>query len=148
VRIRNLLAGTALAGSLVAGALAIAPAASADAASADQAQSAQSDRHNFGPYYSNGSENGSHESYFRGYWQKRSGHYYFYGDLYDRHHNDHDYSYVWFKYYDQHGNFHRNWYRSDDRRHFEGIRFKRDFQIRVCEGDSRNDGCGGYHDVF
>ncbi|MEV1248080.1 hypothetical protein ACIBO2_55875 [Nonomuraea sp. NPDC050022] len=147
--IRHLLAGTALAGSMVAGALAIAPTAQADAATATQAQSAQAGpRHFFGPYFSNGSENGGHESYFKGYWQKRGGNYYFYGDLYDRHHNDGDYSYVWFQYYDRHGDFHRNWYRSDDRRHFDSIRFKRDFKIQVCEGGSRNSGCGGWHDVF
>lgn len=147
--IRHLLAGTALAGSMVAGALAVAPSAQADAATASQAQSAQAGpKHFFGPYFSNGSENGGHESYFKGYWQKRGGNYYFYGDLYDRHHNDGDYSYVWFKYYDRHGNFHRNWYRSDDRRHFDSIRFKRDFKIQVCEGGSRDSGCGGWHDVF
>lgn len=138
-----------MAGALVAGVVA-APAAQADTAIATEAQSVQAGpKHNFGPYYSNGSEDVQRESYFRGYWQKRGGKYYFSGDLGDRHNGDGDYSYVWFKYYDSSGNFHRNVYRTDDRRrHFEEIRFKRDFKVRVCEGNTRDSGCGSYHDVF
>ncbi|MGP4101698.1 hypothetical protein [Nonomuraea sp. KM90] len=137
-----------MAGALLAGAGA-APAAQADTATTTQAKAVQAGpKHNFGPIYSNGTESLPKESYFRGYWQKRGGNYYFSGDLGDRHNGDGDYSYVWFKYYDSSG-FHRDVYRSDDRRrHFGEIRFKRDLKIRVCEGNTRNSGCGSYKDVF
>jgi hypothetical protein len=133
---------------MLASAVAAAPAqASTDSSAATQ--TTQSDRHhNRGPYYSHGSEDQRHESYWSGYWQKRDGHYYLYGDVYDRHHGDHDYSYVWYRYYDRGGNLHRDYYRSDDHRHISGIQFTRDFDVRVCEGDSPSDGCSRYYDVY
>jgi hypothetical protein len=149
--------GAALTGALAAG-LAAAPAAqaaisapaaqaaTADSSSAVQAQTAPR-RHFIGPYFSDSREDRRHESYFRGYWYKKSGGYYFTGDLFDRH-RDRDGSYVWFKWYDRFGKFHKQSYRTDGRRHFAPIRFKRDFDVRVCEGRSSSSGCGGWHDVF
>ncbi|MDF5751510.1 hypothetical protein [Spongiactinospora sp. TRM90649] len=141
---RNLLVGAALAGSLATGLATPAVASASASASASVAPS----RHHFGPYYSNSSESFSHESYFKGYWYKQSGKYYFAGDLFDRHRSDRDYSYVWFRWHDKFGRFHQKSYKTFGRLHFNPFQFKRDFDLRVCEGRTPTSGCGGWHDVF
>ncbi|MEO3811662.1 hypothetical protein ABGB17_21930 [Sphaerisporangium sp. B11E5] len=154
--IRNLLVSTALAGSLAAGlAAATAPAASASAAgTSGSAVAAQASRHFFGPIYSHygRGEDRGHRSYFKGYWEKSSGRYWFYGSLFDRD-RDRDYSYVWFRWHDDRG-FHTKYYKTFGKLSFNkfgGFRKSNgfdDFDIRVCEGDNRFDDCGGYKDVF
>ncbi|GAA1278656.1 hypothetical protein GCM10009677_36250 [Sphaerisporangium rubeum] len=153
--LRNLLVSTALAGSLAAGLAAVtAPAASASAAGTSGTAAAQSSRHFFGPIHSRfgrGEDSGD-RSYFKGYWTKSDGRYWFYGSLFDRDH-DRDYSYVWFRWHDDRG-FHTKYYKTFGRLNFSkfgGFRKSDgfdDFDIRVCEGDDRFDDCGGYKDVF
>ncbi|PZG51058.1 hypothetical protein C1I98_09285 [Spongiactinospora gelatinilytica] len=143
---RNLLAGAALAGSLsvLTAGITVAPAAHASAA----VTTGWAAKHHFGPYFSQGHESFARESYFKGYWYKAGGKYYFAGDLVDRHRNDRDYSYVWFKWYDRFGRFHKSYYKTFGHKHFNPFAFKRDFDVRVCEGDTPTSGCGGWHDVF
>ncbi|WP_326819902.1 hypothetical protein [Streptosporangium sp. NBC_01756] len=150
---RTLLVGAALTGSLAAG-LAVAPAqaATAGAATVQQAQSPQ--RHFFGPYHSRfgGGENFGHRSYFKGYWYKDGGRYWFFGDLFDRD-RDRDYSYVWFRWHNRSG-FHTKVFKTFGHRHFSTYGgFKKssgfnDFKIRVCEGDNSFDDCGNWGDAF
>lgn len=148
MNIRTILAGTAAAGALAA-ALVSAPAANA-------ATAASPFKHFFGTTYSGyGSGHGEHRSdrsYFgKGYWFNDGGRYWFYGDLFDRDH-DHEYSYVWFRWHDDHGT-HFTSYRTFGHKHighFGGFRKSGgfdDFDIRVCEGGPSED-CGGWHDVF
>ncbi|WP_214414901.1 hypothetical protein [Sphaerisporangium fuscum] len=176
-KIRNLLAGTALAGSLAVG-LAAAPAAHASATEATgsaaeatgsaaeatgsaagatgSAATAQAlgSRHFFGPIYSGfgHGEGRGDRSYFKGYWIGSGGRYYFSGSLLDRDH-DHQYSYVWFRWHDDHG-FHTRFFRTFGRYdldRFGGFRRSDgfdDFDVRVCEGRSGTSDCGGYTDVF
>jgi len=153
-KIRKALVGGALAASL-AGALAATPAMAAAApAQAAPALSAQAPRHFFGPIYSrfsNGEDFG-HRSYFKGYWNKDHGRYWFTGDLYDRD-GDHQYSYVWYRWHDN-GGTHVSYYKTFGHRHFDrwgGFRKSsgfNDFDIRVCEGGNRFADCGGWQDVF
>jgi hypothetical protein len=157
-KIRNLLVSTALAGSLAAGLAAVTtPAASASTEGASGtavATQAQAKRHFFGPIYSRfgGGESFGKRSYFKGYWEKSGGRYWFYGSLFDRD-RDRDYSYVWFRWHDDRG-FHTKYYKTFGRLNFNkfgGFRKSSgfdDFDIRVCEGDNRFDDCGSYKDVF
>ncbi|MEV4244018.1 hypothetical protein AB0J63_11460 [Streptosporangium canum] len=150
---RTLLVGAALAGSLAAG-LAVAPAQAATAATAGAQQAQSPQKHFFGPYYSTfgGGESFGHRSYFKGYWYKDGGRYWFFGDLVDRD-RDREYSYVWFKWHDNSGS-HVKYYKTFRGRHFDkfgGFKKSRgfdDFKIRVCEGDNRFDDCGGWGDAF
>ncbi|GIH89401.1 hypothetical protein ACFFMN_14620 [Planobispora siamensis] len=154
-KLRTVLAGTALAGSLAAG-LAAAPAAmAATADTATAAQQAQAPKkHFFGPYYSKfgGGESFGKRSYFKGYWYKDNGRYWFFGDLFDRD-RDREYSYVWFRWHDKFGT-HTKYYKTFGHRHFDKFGgFKKsngfdDFKIRVCEGDNRFDDCGNWGDAF
>lgn len=154
-KIRSILVGTALAGSLAVG-LAAAPAAQAAQAStsttATAASASSPSKHFFGPYYSRfgGDEDRGDRSYFKGYWYKNNGKYYFSGDLFDRD-RDRDYSYVWFKWHNDSG-YHTSYYKTFNRFHYEHS-FKRssgfdDFKVRVCEGDNRFDDCGSWGDAF
>jgi hypothetical protein len=138
----------------LAGGVALSPAAQAATADSSAAQTAAQApfRHFFGPYYSgyHGNEHRSDRSYFKGYWFKDNGRYYFSFDGFDRD-RDHQYSYYWVRYHDGHG-FHTNVYRDFDRFHYSHI-FSRssgfnDFQVRVCEGGSPNSDCGSYHNIF
>ncbi|MBB5138814.1 hypothetical protein HNP84_008572 [Thermocatellispora tengchongensis] len=90
----------------------------------------------------------SHDGYFKGYWYKKHGRYYFGGDLVDVDRGDREYTYVWFKWYDRFGRFHQDYYKTFGKIHFKDFVFKKDFDVRVCEGDSRFDNCGSWHDVF
>ncbi|MBG0813626.1 hypothetical protein [Planomonospora sp. ID82291] len=152
---RTLLAATVLAGSLAAG-LAAVPAQAATAGTATVAafQEAQGSKHFFGPYHSTfgGGEGFGKRSYFKGYWIKQDGRYWFHGDLFDRD-RDREYSYVWFRWHDKFG-VHTKYYKTFGSRHFTKFGgFKKssgfdDFKIRVCEGDDRFDDCGGWGDAF
>ncbi|GAT66419.1 hypothetical protein PS9374_02069 [Planomonospora sphaerica] len=152
---RTLLAATALTGALAAG-LAAAPAqaSTAGTATAAASQEAQGSKHFFGPYYSKfgGGEGFGKRSYFKGYWIKQDGRYWFHGDLFDRD-RDREYSYVWFRWHDKFGT-HTKYYKTFGGRHFTKFGgFKKsngfdDFKIRVCEGDDRFDDCGGWGDAF
>jgi hypothetical protein len=144
VRIRNLLAGAAVGGALLAGTVAAAPAQ----ATTDSSAGAQSVSRHYHRWYSNSNESHNHEGYWYGYWEKRGSHYYVNGDLYDRHHGDGDYSYVWYRYYDSRGNFHKDYYRTNDHNRISEIRFTRDFDVRVCEGDTRDSGCSWWYDLY
>ncbi|WP_326646443.1 hypothetical protein OG884_17620 [Streptosporangium sp. NBC_01755] len=151
---RALLAGAALAGSLLAG-VAVAPAAMASASTATATQQAQTSSKNFfGPYYSGfgQGEDFGHRSYYKGYWTKESGRYWFYGDLFDRD-RDRSYSYVWFKWHDRFGShtkvFKTRGHSDIDRfGGFKGSSGFDDFKIRVCEGTDKFDDCGRWGDAF
>ncbi|WP_030915941.1 hypothetical protein [Streptosporangium amethystogenes] len=147
---RALLAGAALAGSLLAG-VAMAPAATASTAP-QQAQTFS--KHFFGPYYSGfgQGEDFGHRSYYKGYWTKEDGRYWFYGDLFDRDH-DRSYSYVWFKWHDRFGS-HTKVFKTlghGDVDRFGGFKKSSgfdDFKVRVCEGTDKFDDCGRWGDAF
>ncbi|MER5624755.1 hypothetical protein ABT061_27350 [Streptosporangium sp. NPDC002544] len=155
---RALLAGAALAGSLLAG-VAVAPAATASTAgtttTATALQQAQTfSKHFFGPYYSGfgRGEDFGHRSYFKGYWTKEGGRYWFYGDLFDRD-RDRSYSYVWFKWHDRFGS-HTKVFKTlghgdiDRFGGFKGSSGFDDFKVRVCEGTDKFDDCGRWGDAF
>ncbi|MBG0827749.1 hypothetical protein HS041_08230 [Planomonospora sp. ID67723] len=153
-KFRTILVGTALAGSLAAG-LAAAPAQAATAGTATSAEQVQGPKkHFFGPYYSKfgGGESFGKRSYFKGYWYKDDGRYWFFGDLFDRD-RDREYSYVWFKWHDRFGH-HVKYYKTFGGKHFDkfggfkGSNGFDDFKIRVCEGDNRFDDCGSWGDAF
>ncbi|GAA2864887.1 hypothetical protein GCM10010517_24130 [Streptosporangium fragile] len=153
---RAIIAGTALAGSLLAG-TAAAPAAMASTAGTAvgaAAQEAQGAKHFFGPYYSKfgGGESFGKRSYFKGYWTKSGGRYWFYGGLFDRD-RDRQYSYVWFKWHDRFGH-HTKVFKTFGHSGFSkfgGFSKSKgfdDFKIRVCEGTDKFDDCGGWGDAF
>ncbi|MFI6506585.1 hypothetical protein ACIBCT_03190 [Streptosporangium sp. NPDC050855] len=157
--IRTALVGATLAGSLAAG-VAAAPASTASTAPASTASAAvvqeaqASGKHFFGPYHSGfgRGESFGKRSYFKGYWTKDGGRYWFYGDLFDRD-RDRDRSYVWFKWHDRFGS-HTKVFKTSGRSHFHRFGgFKKsngfdDFKIRVCEGDDKFDDCGRWGDAF
>ncbi|MBB2909394.1 hypothetical protein FHS43_000640 [Streptosporangium becharense] len=161
---RALLAGAALAGSLLAGGLA-APAATAATVpaaapvpaaplSAPAVSAALGGKHFFGPYHSafGGGESFGKRSYFKGYWVKTGGRYWFYGDLVDRDRDRH-YSYVWFRWHDRSGHHTKVFktFRHAGFAEFGGFRTSKgfdDFKIRVCEGTDKFDDCGGWGDAF
>jgi hypothetical protein len=151
--IRTILAGTAVVGALAAGLIAT-PAQAATSTATTAATASGPSKHFFGPYYSRygSGESFGDRSYFKGYWYKQDGRYWFFGDLFDRDH-DREYSYVWFKWHDDFG-FHTSYYKTFGRKHFDrfgGFQRSRgfdDFKIRVCEGDNRFDDCGSWGDAF
>ncbi|GAA0386850.1 hypothetical protein Acor_25550 [Acrocarpospora corrugata] len=152
--IRRIMVGAALAGALAAGVLA-APAANAAAAPAAAAASAPT-KHFFGNFYSkwhpSEDDDFGHRSYFKGYWYKKDGYYWFVGDLFDRD-RDNEYSYVWYRYRDGSGYHEKYFGKSKSHLHFNNFaKFKsgkfNDFDIRVCEGDNRFEDCGGWGDAF
>ncbi|WP_433251494.1 hypothetical protein ACQPYK_06110 [Streptosporangium sp. CA-135522] len=152
-KIRTLLTGAALAGSLAAG-LAVTPAQAATAGASAAQQVQGPSKHFFGPYYSGfgAGEDFGHRSYFKGYWYKDGGRYWFFGDLFDRD-RDREYSYVWFKWHDRSG-YHTKVFKTFGHQRFAGYGgFRRsggfdDFKIRVCEGRDKFDDCGGWGDAF
>ena len=147
-KIRSILAGTALVGAVAAG-LAVSPAAHASTASATTVERGN---HFFGPYYSDygHGEHRSDRSYFKGFWFKKHGYYYFDAYAYDRDH-DHEYTYFWIKWHDSFG-FHVKYYKTFNKFHyvhkFKGSSGFNDADFHVCEGDFPSDDCGSYHDVF
>ncbi|WP_449062565.1 hypothetical protein [Planomonospora algeriensis] len=118
------------------------------------AQEAQSSKHFFGPYHSGfgKGESFGERSYFKGYWVKDGGRYWFHGDLFDRDH-DRSYSYVWFKWHDRSG-YHTKVFKTFGHSHYKsygGFKKSRgfdDFKIRVCEGTNKFDDCGRWYDAF
>jgi hypothetical protein len=151
VKIRNILAGTAVVGALAAG-LAASPAANASTASAASAATADSSRHFFGPYYSDygHGEHRSDRSYFKGFYFKSHGYYYFDSFAFDRDH-DNEYTYFWIHWHDDFGS-HVKYYKTFGTFHyahkFKGSSGFDDADFRICEGDFPSDDCGSYHDVF
>ncbi|GAA5044895.1 hypothetical protein HNP84_004740 [Thermocatellispora tengchongensis] len=151
-KIRTIVAGAAVAAALSIG-LAAAPAQAATPAAAPvkAATSAKVTAQDgaattFGRTFKYWAD--SHDGYFKGYWYKKHGFYYFGGDLVDVDRGDREYTYVWFKWYDKFGRFHQNYYKTFGKIHFKDFIFKKDFDVRVCEGDHKLDNCGGWHDVF
>lgn len=150
-KLQALVAAAATAGTLAAG-LAIAPAAQAAAPAA--AQAAAPKKHFFGPYYSGfgKGETFGKRSYFKGYWYRTGGRYWFFGDLIDRDF-DRQYTYVWFRWHDRFG-FHTKVFRTLGKKRFikfggfrVGTGFD-DFKIRVCEGRNQFADCGKWGDAF
>ncbi|MBO3747157.1 hypothetical protein J5X84_13850 [Streptosporangiaceae bacterium NEAU-GS5] len=148
MKIRSILAGTAVVGALAAGVAMSPAAANASTASAVTAQS----NHFFGPYYSDygRGEDRGHRSYFKGFWFKRNGYYYFDSFAFDRDH-DHQYSYFWVRWHDGSGT-HSSFYKTFNTFHyvhkFKGGHGFNDVDFRICEGSNRFDDCGSWHDVF
>ncbi|WP_214108781.1 hypothetical protein [Acrocarpospora catenulata] len=149
---RSIMAGTALVGALTAGAF-VAPAANAAPAAVQASGPA---KHFFGNFYSKyhkGEDTGfGDRSYFKGYWIKKDGWYWFYGDLFDRDH-DSEYSYVWYRWHDGSGYHTKYFGRTKGHAHFDKFaKFKAgkfdDLDIRVCEGDSSTEDCGAWGDAF
>ncbi len=140
-KIRNILAGTVIAGALAAGAVAAPVAASAAAAPTAATSAVQSGPKHFFTYYS-GYDNGKRSS-FKGYWYKKSGWYYVYGDLFDKDF-DREYSYLWIKWEDRFGRDHFKRYKTFGRFHYEAKFFKaKHFWVGVSEGrDFRSDFSG------
>ncbi|GAA3842110.1 hypothetical protein GCM10022226_75880 [Sphaerisporangium flaviroseum] len=153
--IRKLLAGTALAGSLAAG-LAAAPAAQAsttDSAGVTSATEAQSSRHFFPIRYSDfgRGENRGDRSYFKGYWEKFGGRYYFSGHVFDRDDDrNRDYNYLEFRWHDDRG-FHHKIFKSHGEfnvNRYGGFRKSEGFDsfaFRVGEGHGRDYDWGNWY---
>jgi hypothetical protein len=146
-KIRNIVAGTMIAGALAAGAVAAPAAASASAAAPAAASvSAQTASKHFFAYYS-GFDKGK-RSLFKGYWYKRHGWYYVYGDLFDKDF-DREYSYLWIKYQDRFGRIHIVRYKTFGSFHYEKRFFKvKHFWVGVSEGRHFDDDFSGWRKLW
>ncbi|MEV5413889.1 hypothetical protein AB0K60_34300 [Thermopolyspora sp. NPDC052614] len=146
-KIRNLVAGGLIAGALVAGAVTSPVAASAASAAAPAAKVAvQAGPKHFFKFYS-GFDKGR-RSLFEGYWYKKDGWYYVFGDLFDRDF-DREYSYLWIKYEDRFGRFHFKRFKTFGKFHYENKFFKaRHFWVGVSEGRNFGDDFSSYRRLW